>query len=108
GAPRRAAPPEDAADPVPPRPVAEAGPGPGAGDRYGSKAYYHAVARSCARAVVPRWHPHQLRHSAATRFRKEFGLDVARTVLGHASPVVTEVYAERDVERALGAVAEVG
>jgi integrase len=78
------------------------------GDRYGSKAYYHAVTRSCARAGVPRWHPHQLRHSAATLFRKEFGLDVARTVLGHASPVVTEVYAERDVERAVGAVARVG
>jgi integrase len=29
------------------------------------------------------WHPHPLRHNAATRLRKEHGLDVARAVLGH-------------------------
>lgn len=43
-----------------------------------------------------RWHPNQLHHSAATRLRREFGLDVARAVLGHSSPVVTEAYAELD------------
>jgi integrase len=29
------------------------------------------------------WHPHQLRHNAATRLRKQHGLDAARAVLGH-------------------------
>jgi len=38
-----------------------------------------------------RWHPNQLRHNAATSLRREFGLDVARVILGHSSPVVTEV-----------------
>jgi integrase len=55
-----------------------------------------------------RWHPHQLRHNAATRLRKEFGLDVARAVLGHASPVVTEVYAELDGAKAAEAMERVG
>ena len=41
-----------------------------------------ASARACAKAGVPRWHPHQLSHSAATRIRKEFGLDASRVILG--------------------------
>lgn len=54
------------------------------------------------------WHPHQLRHSAATNIRREFGLDTARTVLGHASAAITEVYAERDFEAARAAAAAIG
>jgi integrase len=57
---------------------------------------------------VPQWHPHQLRHNAATKFRQEFGLDVARAVLGHSSPVVTEVYAELDAAKAAKAMERVG
>jgi integrase len=55
-----------------------------------------------------RWHPHQLRHNAATRLRKEFGLDVARAVLGHASAAVTEIYAELDRAKAAEAMERVG
>jgi integrase len=55
-----------------------------------------------------RWHPHQLRHTAATRLRREFGLDVARVVLGHRSPQITEVYAEIDVNRAAEAMEKLG
>jgi integrase len=55
-----------------------------------------------------RWHPHRLRHSAATRLRREFGLDVARAVLGHSSPVVTEMYAELDGAKAAEAMERVG
>jgi integrase len=57
---------------------------------------------------IPTWHPNQLRHNAATRLRREFGLDVARAVLGHASPVVTEVYAELDGAKAAEAMELVG
>jgi hypothetical protein len=32
----------------------------------------------------------------ATSLRKQYGLDAARAILGHSSPVVTEVYAELD------------
>jgi integrase len=55
-----------------------------------------------------RWHPHQLRHNAATRLRKQFGLEAARVVLGHKSNAVAEVYAEIDLAKAEKIMAEVG
>jgi integrase len=54
------------------------------------------------------WHPHQLRHNAATFLRKEFGLETARIILGHRSAVITEVYAELDQQKAMEAVVRVG
>jgi integrase len=54
------------------------------------------------------WHPHQLRHTRATELRRQFGLDAARTILGHRSPQVTEQYAELDVGRAVEIVAQIG
>jgi integrase len=55
-----------------------------------------------------RWHPHQLRHNAATKLRREYGLDAARAVLGHRSPAVTEVYAEVDAAKAVEAMERIG
>ena len=40
--------------------------------------------------------------------RREFGLDVARAVLGHSSPAVTQIYAEVDMEKAAEAMSRVG
>jgi len=54
------------------------------------------------------WHPHQLRHNAATFLRKEFGLETARIILGHRSAAITEVYAELDQQKAMEAVVKVG
>lgn len=54
------------------------------------------------------WHPHQLRHSFATMVRKLFGLDAARAVLGHSSPIVTEVYAEIDRNKSAEVAMRVG
>jgi integrase len=54
------------------------------------------------------WHPHQLRHNAATKLRKEFGLDVAQVVLGHKTLAVTQVYAERNIESAAKVMLVVG
>ena len=71
------------------------------GDVYTTGTYRNAIQRACGRAGVPRWHPHQLRHNAATELRKEFGLEVARVILGHRSPAITEVYAELDREKAI-------
>lgn len=42
-----------------------------------------------------RWSPLQLRHAAATRIRKLYGLEASQAVLGHAKADVTQVYAER-------------
>jgi hypothetical protein len=55
-----------------------------------------------------RWHPHRLRHSAATYLRKRYGLEAARVVLGHRSSAVAEVYAEIDQTKAEQIMGEVG
>ena len=55
-----------------------------------------------------RWSPNQLRHSAATFLRKEFGIEAARVILGHRSAAVTEVYAEPDHKKAADIMAKVG
>ena len=54
------------------------------------------------------WHPHQLRHNAATELRKEFGLEAARIILGHRSAAITEIYAEEDKAKAIAAISQVG
>lgn len=56
-----------------------------------------------------RWHPHQLRHAAATNIRREFGLEAAQLALGHSSAAVTDaVYAERDETRVIEVMRRVG
>ena len=89
------------------------------GDRYTSASYRRAITRACGKAFPPpahvvaegkaavrawrkahAWHPHQLRHTAGTRIRREFGLEAAAATLGHSSAKLTdEVYAERDLQR---------
>ena len=64
------------------------------------------------------WHPHQpcpakhrrrrVRHNAATELRREFGLEAAQVLLGHSKADVTQVYAERDVNRAVTVAARIG
>lgn len=60
------------------------------GSLYTVELYRRAIANGCKKAGVAHWHPHQLRHSAATHLRREFGIDVARAVLGYSSPAVTD------------------
>jgi len=94
------------------------------GDRYDTCSYARAITRACeiafplpeglspAQAMQWRkdhhWHPHQLRHNAATKLRKEFGIDIAQVVLGHKTLAVTQVYAEKDVEKAQKTMLAVG
>jgi integrase len=104
------------------------------GARYLITSYAHAVARGCDRAfphptlasvrkkdLTPeqreelnawrrshRWHPHQLRHAAATEIRARYGLEAAQLVLGHAQADVTQIYAERDLDRARAIMGEIG
>jgi integrase len=93
-------------------------------DCYSVGSYGRAIARGCRKAdrqahkqnpsvalvqmIIPHWHPHQLRHNAATWLRKEFGLDVARVILGHRSPAITETYAEVDHAKAIDVMTKVG
>ena len=45
---------------------------------------------------------------AATRLRKQYGLEAARVILGHKSAAVAEVYAEIDQAKARHIMGEVG
>ena len=78
------------------------------GRAYTSKRYQAHVRRVCVREHIPHWHPHQLRHNAATRLRGDYGLDVAQTVLGHAKLDTTQVYAAVSREKAVDAVRRTG
>jgi integrase len=54
------------------------------------------------------WHPNQLRHTAATEHRRQFGLEAAQILLGHAKADVTQIYAERDASKAVEIARQVG
>lgn len=87
-----------------------------AGTAYDSGSYRHAIHRACDKAFPPktklegdalkkwrsdhRWSPNQLRHTTGTAIRKRFGLEAAQVILGHAAADVTQVYAERDADKA--------
>lgn len=58
---------------------------------------------------IHRWHPHQLRHNAATLLRREFGLEAAQLALGHASANITDaIYAERDQAKVIDIMRRIG
>jgi integrase len=79
-----------------------------AGNRYRRDSYTRAIARACVVAKMTPWSPNRLRHNAATDLAKEFGLETARTVLGHTESSTTLHYAEVDLESARKAIAAVG
>ncbi len=79
-----------------------------AGERYTPGRLGHAIGRACKRAGLPHWHPHQIRHTAATELRREIGIEAARVVLGHRSPGMTELYAEADRKAAAGHMSRLG
>ena len=72
-----------------------------AGERYEVAVYRRAIHRACDRAGIPRWSPNRLRHAAATAVRKQFGLEAAQVLLGHATANVTQIYAERDIAKGI-------
>jgi len=59
-------------------------------------------------AAWHRWHPHQLRHNAATNLRREHGVELARIILGHAKVLATQIYAEADRLQAMSVIGKVG
>ena len=79
-----------------------------AGDCYTTDSYRRAIHRACELAGVNLWNPNQLRHSAGTEVRRQFGLEAAQTILGHAKADVTQVYAERDNELARNVMRQIG
>lgn len=71
-----------------------------AGEHYLRTSYTRAITRACKLAKVNEWAPNQLRHNAATELRKKHGLEGTRTVLGHSTTDMTEIYAEIDFDTA--------
>lgn len=63
-----------------------------AGSRYWVSSYSRAIRLACDRLGIPRFHPHQLRHTAATELCDQFGKAVAQTILGHATSAMTDRY----------------
>ena len=78
------------------------------GEYYTTASYRRAIERACKKASVPVWTPHRLRHNAATRIRKDFGLEAAQLLLGHARADVTQLYAEADEAKAIDVVERCG
>jgi integrase len=64
------------------------------GECYTKDSYNKAIRRGCKNAGVPHWHPHRLRHNAATELRKLYGVETAQVILGHSSLSTTQIYAE--------------
>ena len=77
-------------------------------ERYDRDSYRRAIEYGIKKAVVPHWHPHQLRHLCATRVRAEFGLDSAQVILGHQSASITETYAEANRAKAIKVIGVIG
>jgi integrase len=104
------------------------------GEHYTTDSYRRAIHRSCDKAFPHptlskvkrmdltdeqraelaawqsehRWSPNQLRHAAATEIRRQFGLEAAQVILGHSSANVTQIYAERDLAKAMDVARQVG
>jgi integrase len=78
------------------------------GDRYTSHSYRRAILAACRKAGLEPWHPHQLRHLAATKLRQQYGIEVARVILGHSTLGATSIYAEADHARAVEIMARIG
>ncbi|MFO0871495.1 MAG: site-specific integrase [Pirellulales bacterium] len=106
------------------------------GERYDADAYRRAISRACELAfkmpshlrVIDKqdvdaderrtaaaewraahvWSPNQLRHSAATKIRAEFGLEAAQATLGHSTADTTLIYAERSEGVALAVAEKMG
>ena len=77
-------------------------------DRYTTQSYGRAVRYACERSGIDIWSPNQLRHNAATRFRRLYGIDIARSLLGHSSLDTTMIYAEVDSKKLVEVVRKTG
>jgi integrase len=78
------------------------------GVRYTVASYRKAIQSACQKAGVPKWHPNQLRHTAATEIRKRFGIEATRIILGHEDVRTAQIYAEEDRSRGVEIMRSIG
>jgi integrase len=92
-------------------------------DHYTVASYRRAIARACDRAdawakggvtigkkdrLIPRWHPHHLRHNFATVIRRDFGAEATLILLGDRTTRMVDIYSEKDAQIAERIMAQVG
>lgn len=70
--------------------------------------YSKAVAYALQKLKLPHWSPHWLRHTAASHFREEFGLESAQVLLGHSKADMTQLYAQQNHKAAVAVVSKIG
>ncbi len=70
--------------------------------------YSANIVRACTRAGIPRFRPLQIRHTAATTFRQEAGIEGAQALLGHANLKTSEIYAEQRSDLAKLTIERIG
>ncbi len=78
------------------------------GGRYTADSYRRAIHRACEKHKIEKWAPNRIRHTAGTEIRKKFGLEAAQVTLGHSKADVTQVYAERDLQKAVEVMKKLG
>lgn len=93
-------------------------------ERYTATTYARAISYSCQKAYPAlvgstngqikawdkdhRWTPNQLRHAYATEVRRDHGLEASQILLGHSQANTTEIYAQRDTQKALDVARMIG
>jgi len=78
------------------------------GEPFEATQYAQAIKRACVKGKIEHWAPNQIRHKTATEVRKTYGLEGSQVVAGHAQASVTQIYAERDLDKAIQIMREVG
>jgi integrase len=78
------------------------------GAHYTVGSYRKAIQAACLKAGIAKWHPHQIRHSAATEIRKRFGIEATRIILGHEDLRTSQIYAEEDRSRGVEIMRSIG
>ena len=77
-------------------------------EAYDSDSYRRAIKRATEKAGTLAWHPHQLRHTAASVIRDVLGIEYATAMLGHSSTAMTAHYAKLTEEKAIEAARVLG
>lgn len=70
--------------------------------------YENTIRKACDRAGIPRFVPHELRHTAGTRYHDQLGFEAARAMLGHSRPDMTAHYTNHLSQKALEAARQLG
>lgn len=70
--------------------------------------FSNTMQRACDRARVPRFVPHQLRHTVITKVMDELGAESAQRLAGHSTSAMTEHYGRAADRKAMEAVQRLG